>query len=253
MAGGTGGGIGEGQSREASGDRPFFGYDGAMKILVIEDDAQAAAYLVKGLKESGHVVDHVADGKDGLFMAGSENYDVLIVDRMLPGRDGLAIVEILRGAGTQTPVLFLSALGSVDDRVRGLRAGGDDYLTKPYAFSELLARVEALGRRKSAAEVTTTKLQVGDLEMDLLARKVRRGAKQIDLLPREFRLLEYLMRHAGNVVTRTMLLENVWDYHFDPQTNVIDVHVARLRQKIDRDFPTPMIHTVRGAGYCLRA
>jgi len=253
MSGGAGGGFGGGRPREESGDRPFFGYDGAMKILVIEDDAQAAAYLVKGLKESGHVVDHVADGKDGLFMAGSENYDVLIVDRMLPGRDGLAIVEILRGAGTDTPVLFLSALGSVDDRVRGLRAGGDDYLTKPYAFSELLARVEALGRRKSAAAVTTTKLQVGDLEMDLLARKVKRGGKQIDLLPREFRLLEYLMRHEGNVVTRTMLLENVWDYHFDPQTNVIDVHVARLRQKIDREFPTPMIHTVRGAGYCLRA
>ncbi len=250
--GNAGGGFGGGRPREESGDRPFFGYDGAMKILVIEDDAQAAAYLVKGLKESGHVVDHAADGKDGLFMAGSENYDVLIVDRMLPGRDGLAIVEILRGAGTETPVLFLSALGSVDDRVRGLRAGGDDYLTKPYAFSELLARVEALGRRKSAA-VTTTRLQVGDLEMDLLARKVKRAGKQIDLLPREFRLLEYLMRHEGNVVTRTMLLENVWDYHFDPQTNVIDVHVARLRQKIDREFPTPMIHTVRGAGYCLRA
>jgi len=239
-------------ARDDPGGRPYFGYDGGMKILVIEDDAQAAAYMIKGLKESGHVVDHAADGKDGLFMAGSENYDVLIVDRMLPGRDGLSVVEILRGAGTTTPVLFLSALGSVDDRVRGLRAGGDDYLTKPYAFSELLARVEALGRRKSAP-AAITKLQVGDLEMDLLARKVRRGAKQIELLPREFRLLEYLMRHAGNVVTRTMLLENVWDYHFDPQTNVIDVHVARLRQKIDRDFPTPMIHTVRGAGYCLRA
>lgn len=235
------------------GERSSIGYDGGMKILVIEDDAQAAAYMVKGLRESGHVVDHSADGKEGLFMAGSETYDVLIVDRLLPGRDGLSLVEILRGAGTETPVLFLSALGSVDDRVRGLRAGGDDYLTKPYAFSELLARVEALGRRKSAGAAATTRLQVGDLEMDLLARRVRRGARQIDLLPREFRLLEYLMRHAGNVVTRTMLLENVWDYHFDPQTNVIDVHVARLRQKIDRDFPTPMIHTVRGAGYTLRA
>lgn len=235
------------------GERAPIGYDGGMKILVIEDDAQAAAYMVKGLRESGHVVDHAADGKDGLFMAGSETYDVLIVDRLLPGRDGLSLVEILRGAGTDTPVLFLSALGSVDDRVRGLRAGGDDYLTKPYAFSELLARVEALGRRKSAGAAATTRLQVGDLEMDLLARRVRRGTRQIDLLPREFRLLEYLMRHAGNVVTRTMLLESVWDYHFDPQTNVIDVHVARLRQKIDRDFPTPMIHTVRGAGYTLRA
>jgi len=223
-----------------------------MKILVIEDDSQAAAYMIKGLKESGHVVDHAADGREGLFMAGSEHYDVLIVDRMLPGRDGLSDVEVLRATGTSTPVLFLSALGSVDDRVRGLRAGGDDYLTKPYAFSELLARVEALGRRK-IAEAPVTKLQVGDLEMDLLARKVRRGNRTIDLLPREFRLLEYLMRHSGNVVTRTMLLEHVWDYHFDPQTNVIDVHIARLRQKIDRDFPTPMIQTVRGAGYCLRA
>src|SRR3954468_3250674 len=171
MSGGMGGEFGEGRPREESGDRPFFGYDGAMKILVIEDDAQAAAYLVKGLKESGHVVDHAADGKDGLFMAGSENYDVLIVDRMLPGRDGLSLVEILRGAGTETPVLFLSALGSVDDRAKGLRAGGDASLTKPYALSERLARVEALGRRKSAA-VATPKLLVGDLEMDLLARKV---------------------------------------------------------------------------------
>jgi two-component system OmpR family response regulator len=224
----------------------------AMKILVIEDDAQAAAYMVKGLKESGHVVDHAPDGREGLFLSGSEHYDVLIVDRMLPGRDGLSIVEVLRATGNDTPVLFLSALGSVDDRVRGLRAGGDDYLTKPYAFSELLARVEALGRRKTAA-APVTRIQVGGLEMDLLARKVWRDGKAIDLLPREFRLLEYLMRHAGNVVTRTMLLENVWDYHFDPQTNVIDVHIARLRQKIDRDFATPMIQTVRGAGYSLRA
>ncbi|MDR3514417.1 MAG: response regulator transcription factor [Azospirillaceae bacterium] len=223
-----------------------------MKILVIEDDNQAAAYMVKGLKESGHVVDHAPDGKDGLFLAGSEHYDVLIVDRMLPGRDGLSLVELLRAAGNHTPVLFLSALGSVDDRVRGLRAGGDDYLTKPYAFAELLARVEVLGRRQTSSG-PVTRLDVGDLEMDLLSRSVRRAGKPIDLLPREFRLLEYLMRHAGNVVTRTMLLESVWDYHFDPQTNVIDVHVARLRQKIDRDFPTPLIHTVRGAGYCLRA
>jgi two-component system OmpR family response regulator len=224
-----------------------------MRILVIEDDAEAAAFLVKGLTESGHVVDHAADGKDGLFMAGAENYDVLIVDRMLPGRDGLSLVGVLRATGNQTPALILSALGSVDDRVQGLRAGGDDYLTKPYAFSELLARIEALGRRRSAGPAVRTRLEVGDLEMDLLARTVRRAGRPVELLPREFKLLEYLMRHAGSVVTRTMLLENVWDYHFDPQTNVIDVHVARLRQKIDRDFPTPMIHTVRGVGYVLRA
>lgn len=223
-----------------------------MKILVIEDDKQAAAYMVKGLKESGHVVDHAADGTQGLFLAGSEFYDVMVVDRMLPGRDGLSLIEVLRAAGNQTPILILSALGSVDDRVRGLRAGGDDYLTKPYAFTELVARIDALGRR-SAGTAPDTKLEIADLEMDLLARTVRRGSKPIDLLPREFKLLEYLLRHAGSVVTRTMLLENVWDYHFDPQTNVIDVHIARLRQKIDRDFTPPLIHTVRGAGYCLRA
>src|SRR5690349_11899758 len=224
----------------------------AMKLLIVEDDREAAAYVVKAFAEAGHVADHAADGVDGYELATGQTYDVLVVDRMLPKLDGLSLIGRLRAEGAKTPVLILSALGQVDDRVRGLRAGGDDYLTKPYAFSELLARVEVLGRRKAAA-APTTRLQVGDLEMDLLARKVRRDAKQIDLLPREFRLLEYLMRHAGNVVTRTMLLENVWDYHFDPQTNVIDVHVARLRQKIDRDFPTPMIHTVRGAGYCLRA
>lgn len=223
-----------------------------MKLLVIEDDREAAAYMVKGLKESGHVVDHAADGTQGLFMAGSEKYDVLIVDRMLPGRDGLSLIEVLRATGITTPILILSALGSVDDRVRGLRSGGDDYLTKPYAFSELLARVEALGRR-AAANAPATRLEVGDLVMDLLTRTVRRAGKPIDLLPREFQLLEYLMRHAGSVVTRTMLLEGVWDYHFDPQTNVIDVHIARLRQKVDRDFDPPMIHTIRGAGYCLRA
>lgn len=223
-----------------------------MKILVIEDDQQAASYLAKGLKEAGHVVDVAHDGKDGLFLAGAEHYDVLIVDRMLPGRDGLSLVEILRATGNDTPVLFLSALGSVDDRVQGLRAGGDDYLTKPYAFSELLARIEVLVRRRGAA-VPQTRLSVGDLELDLLSRTVRRAGKSIELLPREFALLEYLMRNAGSVVTRTMMLENVWDYHFDPQTNVIDVHIARLRQKIDKDFPVPLIHTVRGAGYCLRA
>lgn len=222
-----------------------------MKVLVIEDDRQAAAYLAKGLKEAGHVVDVANDGKEGLFLAGAEFYDVLIVDRMLPGRDGLSLVEILRATGNDTPVLFLSALGSVDDRVKGLRAGGDDYLTKPFAFSELLARIEVLARRRGGA-APQTRLSVGDLEMDLLARTVKRAGRPIELLPREFALLEYLMRNAGSVVTRTMMLENVWDYHFDPQTNVIDVHIARLRQKIDKDFPSPLIHTVRGAGYSLR-
>ena len=223
-----------------------------MKILVIEDDQQAASYLAKGLKEAGHVVDVANDGKEGLFLAGSEHYDVMTVDRRRPGRDGLSLVEILRATGNDTPVLFLSALGSVDDRVKGLKAGGDDYLTKPFAFSELLARIEVLVRRRSAAQ-PQTRLTVADLELDLLSRTVRRSGKTIDLLPREFALLEYLMRNAGSVVTRTMMLENVWDYHFDPQTNVIDVHIARLRQKIDKDFPTPLIHTVRGAGYSLRA
>ncbi|WP_264656838.1 winged helix-turn-helix domain-containing protein [Azospirillum canadense] len=223
-----------------------------MKVLVIEDDQQAASYLAKGLKEAGHVVDTANDGKEGLFLAGAEHYDVMVVDRMLPGRDGLSLVEILRATGNDTPVLFLSALGSVDDRVKGLKAGGDDYLTKPFAFSELLARIEVLVRRRTAAQ-PQTKLTVGDLELDLLSRTVKRAGKPIDLLPREFALLEYLMRNAGSVVTRTMMLENVWDYHFDPQTNVIDVHIARLRQKIDKDFPTPLIHTVRGAGYSLRA
>ncbi len=222
-----------------------------MKILVIEDDRQAASYLAKGLKEAGHVVDVANDGKEGLFLAGAEHYDVMIVDRMLPGRDGLSLVQVLRAAGNDTPVLFLSALGSVDDRVKGLKAGGDDYLTKPFAFSELLARIEVLVRRRGAAQ-PQTRLVVGDLELDLLSRNVKRAGKTIDLLPREFSLLEYLMRNAGSVVTRTMMLENVWDYHFDPQTNVIDVHIARLRQKIDKDFPTPLIHTVRGAGYSLR-
>ncbi|MFS2009862.1 winged helix-turn-helix domain-containing protein [Azospirillum sp. CT11-132] len=223
-----------------------------MKILVIEDDRQAASYLAKGLKEAGHVVDVANDGKEGLFLAGAEHYDVMVVDRMLPGRDGLSLVQVLRAAGNDTPVLFLSALGSVDDRVKGLKAGGDDYLTKPFAFSELLARIEVLVRRRGAGQ-PQTRLSVGDLELDLLSRSVKRAGKAIDLLPREFSLLEYLMRNAGSVVTRTMMLENVWDYHFDPQTNVIDVHIARLRQKIDKDFPTPLIHTVRGAGYSLRA
>ncbi|CCG39947.1 response regulator transcription factor [Magnetospirillum molischianum] len=223
-----------------------------MRILVIEDDTEAAAYMAKGLREAGHVVDLAATGTDGLFMATSERWDAMIVDRMLPGLDGLAIIQAIRASGNVTPVLVLSALGKVDDRVRGLKAGGDDYLVKPYAFAELLARIEALSRRVSAAQ-PETRLKVEDLEMDLLARCVTRGGQLIDLQPREFRLLEYLLRHAGQVVTRTMLLENVWEYHFDPQTNLIDVHISRLRQKVDKDFDLPLIHTVRGAGYTLRA
>jgi two-component system OmpR family response regulator len=223
-----------------------------MRILLIEDDQEAAAYLAKGMKEAGHTIDHAANGTDGLFLATSERYDAMIVDRMLPGLDGLAIIQTLRNSANVTPVLILSALGKVDDRVRGLKAGGDDYLVKPYAFAELLARIEALGRRGTANQIET-RLKVEDLEMDLLARSVSRAGHDIDLQPREFRLLEYLMRHAGQVVTRTMLLENVWEYHFDPQTNLIDVHISRLRQKVDKDFDQPLIHTVRGAGYSLRA
>ena len=224
--------------------------DTAMRVLVIEDDKDAADYLVKGLRESGYTVDHAAEGRDGLFHALSEPYDVMIVDRMLPGPDGLSIVESVRKSGIATPVLFLSALGEVEDRVAGLKAGGDDYLAKPFAFSELLARIEALLRR-SGTVPDNTFFKVGDLEMDLLARKVTRQGKRVYLHPREFRLLEYLMRHAGQVVTRTMLLENVWEYHFDPQTNVIDVHISRLRQKIDKPFEKPILQTVRGAGYKL--
>ncbi len=223
-----------------------------MRVLVIEDDADTAAYIRKGLKEQGHVVDHAQDGKEGLFMALEQSYDVTIVDRMLPGLDGLSIIQTLRTSGNTTPVLILSALGEVDDRVQGLRAGGDDYLVKPFAFSELLARLEALVRRADT-EAAETSLRVGDLQLDLLTRVVKRAGQVIELQPREFRLLEYLMRHAGQVVTRTMLLENVWDYHFDPQTNVIDVHVSRLRRKIDKEFGQPLLHTIRGAGYTLRA
>ncbi len=224
-----------------------------MKILVIEDDREVADYIAKGLREGGHVVDHAGNGRDGLFLAASESYDALIVDRMLPGGiDGLGIIEALRRTGNRTPILILSALAQVDERVRGLKAGGDDYLTKPFAFAELMARLEALQRRGQAPEAVT-RLSVADLEMDLLARGVRRAGKAIELQPREFRLLEHLMRHAGQVVTRTMLLESVWDYHFDPQTNVIDVHISRLRQKIDRGFDRPLLHTIRNAGYMLRA
>ncbi len=224
-----------------------------MRILVVEDDKDVAAFVLKGLREAGHVAEHADNGRDGLFLAASEAFDAIVLDRMLPGGvDGLRLLETLRAQQNQTPVLFLSAMAQVDDRVRGLQAGGDDYLTKPFAFAELLARVEALARR-GKGEGPTTKLTTGDLEMDLLSRGVRRAGQKIDLQPREFRLLEYLMRHAGQVVTRTMLLEGVWDYHFDPQTNVIDVHVSRLRQKIDKPFASSLIHTVRNAGYMLRA
>ena len=222
-----------------------------MRILVVEDDHDVAAYLVKGLKEHGYTVDHAEDGKNGLFLATSEDYDVMVIDRMLPELDGLVIVKSVRGLGKTTPMLVLSTLGEVDDRVEGLRAGGDDYLTKPFAFSELLARLEALLRRATASATTETELHVGDLELDLLARVARRAGQAIDLQPREFRLLEYLIRNAGQVVTRTMLLEHVWDYHFDPQTNVIDVHISRLRGKIDKAYDKPLLHTVRGAGYMI--
>lgn len=221
-----------------------------MRILLIEDDQEAAGYLVRALKESGHVTDHAVDGEDGLGLALQEQYDVLIVDRMLPRRDGLSVISALRQANNHTPALILSALGAVDDRVVGLRAGGDDYLAKPYAFSELLARVEVLARRQ-APEAGDTLFKVADLELDRLSHAVRRKGSVIVLQPREFRLLEYLMRHRGQVVTRTMLLENVWDYHFDPQTNVIDVHISRLRAKIDKGFDVPLLHTIRGAGYMI--
>lgn len=225
-----------------------------MRVLLIEDDKELSDYVAKGLREQGHTVEASYDGKDGLFLATTEKFDLLVVDRMLPKLDGLTIVKTLRGANSKVPVLILSALGEVDDRVIGLKAGGDDYLVKPFAFSELLARMDALKRRYDAeAEQPTTKLKVGDLEMDLLSRKVTRGGKKIDLQSREFKLLEYLVRHQGQVVTRTMLLENVWNYHFDPQTNVIDVHISRLRSKIDKEFDTPLIHTVRGAGYIVEA
>ncbi len=222
-----------------------------MRILVVEDDEVAADYVRKGLMEAGHVVDLAGDGELGLEMAKAADYDALVLDRMLPKRDGLSLLTALRDDGDKTPVLILSALGEVDHRVEGLRAGGDDYLAKPYSFTELLARVEAIGRRVDPSAVTT-KLKAGDIEMDLLARTVKREGQKILLQPREFRLLECLMRHAGKVVTRTMLLEKVWDYHFDPQTNVIDVHISRLRAKIDKEFDVPMLHTVRGAGYRLQ-
>ena len=223
----------------------------AMRVLVVEDDRETAQFLQKSLKENGHTADLAADGEAGLGLATDGAYDVLIVDRMLPRLDGLSVIKSLRAEGNRTPVLILSALGEVDDRVKGLRAGGDDYLTKPYAYSELLARVEALGRR-TAPEEQQTRIAVGDLVLDRLSHRVTRSGEHILLQPREYRLLEYLMQHAGQVVTRTMLLEHVWDYHFDPQTNVIDVHVSRLRAKIDKNFDKPLLHTVRGAGYTIR-
>jgi two-component system, OmpR family, response regulator len=222
-----------------------------MRLLIIEDDRDAADYLVKAFREVGHVADQAADGEEGLALALDGTYDVLIVDRMLPRRDGLSVIGTLRAKNVKSPALILSALGQVDDRVKGLRAGGDDYLAKPYSFAELLARVEALTRRPGARGEETV-YRVGDLELDRLSHRVMRGKEEIVLQPREFRLLEYLMKHAGQVVTRTMLLENVWDYHFDPQTNVIDVHISRLRSKIDKGFTQPLLHTVRGAGYMIR-
>ena len=223
-----------------------------MRILVIEDDRDAASWLVKGLKESGHVVDLATDGEQGLNLALEAVHDVLIVDRMLPKLDGLSVIQQVRAADLKTPVLILSALSDVDERVKGLRAGGDDYLAKPYAFAELLARVEGLGSRV-LLDAKDSKLKALDLELDVLTRNVTRAGKTILLQPREFKLLEYLVRNAGHIVTRTMLLENVWDYHFDPQTNVIDVHVSRLRGKIDKGFAEPLLQTVRGAGYMIRA
>ncbi|MEJ2161533.1 MAG: response regulator transcription factor [Chromatiales bacterium] len=222
-----------------------------MRVLVIEDDQDVASYIGKGLREAGHTSDHAANGKDGLFMAASESYDAMIVDRMLPGLDGLSIIRTLRASDNRTPALILSALGEVDDRVAGLQAGGDDYLVKPFAFSELVARLEALVRRAHPETTDATTLTIADLEIDLLKREVRRGGRLLEIKPTEFRLLEYLMRHRGQVVTRTMLLEGVWDYHFDPQTNVIDVHISRLRSKIDKGFERPLLHTIRGAGYKL--
>lgn len=223
-----------------------------MRILIIEDDTAAAAAMARGLQDAGHETVHAEDGEAGLKAAQSGDYDVMVVDRMMPKLTGVQVVEALRREGDQTPVLFLSALGEVGDRVDGLKAGADDYLVKPYAFAELIARVEALARRRETGSVATT-LKVGDLEMDLIGRTVHRAGQEIDLQPREFQLLEYLMRNANQSVTRTMLLEKVWEYHFDPQTNVIDVHISRLRSKIDKGFPRAMLQTVRGAGYRLEA
>ena len=224
-----------------------------MRVLIVEDDKEVSAYIAKGMKEAGHTADIADNGKDGLFLATTEEYDVIILDRMLPGLDGVKISKTIRGAGSNTPILFLSAMGEVDDRVTGLRSGGDDYLVKPFAFSELLARAEILGRRGTQAREDTAHsvLTAGDLSLDLMSRKVTRGDVEIELQSREFKLLEYLLQHKGQVITRTMLMEHVWDYHFDPQTNVIDVHISRLRGKIDKGFETQIIRTVRGAGYII--
>ncbi|MFP4312872.1 MAG: winged helix-turn-helix domain-containing protein [Alphaproteobacteria bacterium] len=223
-----------------------------MRILVVEDDKDVSAYIAKGMKEAGHTVDTADNGKDGLFLVTTEDYDAVIIDRMLPELDGLTLIKTMRGAGNKTPALILSALGEIDDRVQGLRSGGDDYLVKPFAFAELLARIEVLSRRQDNAQPSSDSvLKAADLSLDLLSRKVRRGGKEIDIQTTEFRLLEYMLRHKGQVVTRTMLLEHVWDYHFDPQTNVIDVHISRLRSKIDKDFKKKIIRTVRGAGYII--
>ncbi|MCC7252294.1 response regulator transcription factor [Hyphomicrobium sp.] len=221
-----------------------------MRVLLIEDDPDTSGYVVKGLEEEGHTVDHLCDGRDGLARAMAEDYDVLIVDRMLPGQEGLSIVKALRKAGCKVPILFLTALGGVDDRVDGLDAGGDDYLVKPFSFSELLARLNALARRPHL-KGEETRLKVSDLALDLISRKVTRAGTEIDLQPREFRLLEVLMRNKGRVVTRTMLLERVWSFHFDPKTSVVETHISRLRTKIDKPFTTELIHTIRGAGYSL--
>ena len=223
-----------------------------MRALIIEDDDVVAKFIAKGLRQHGYLVDVARDGRDGLYHALEQAYDVMVVDRMLPGLDGLAVLKTVRSAGDTTPILILSALAEVDNRVEGLRAGGDDYLTKPFAFSELIARLEALQRRPRSGVATDTVYRAGELELDPRRRAVTRAGEPIRLLPREFALLEYLMRHRGQVVTRTMLLENVWDYHFDPQTNVVDVHVSRLRAKVDRPFSDPLIETVRGVGYRLR-
>jgi two-component system OmpR family response regulator len=222
-----------------------------MRVLVVEDDKDVAHYIIKGLNEAGHTTDHASEGKQGLFLATTEHYDVMILDRMLPNVDGTTIINTMRACDIQIPVLFLSAKNKVEDRVTGLRSGADDYLTKPFAFEELLARIELLALRKQPLAQQSTTLESADLCVDLLARTVKRGDDNIELQAREFRLLEYLLRNKGRVVTRTMLLENVWDYNFDPQTNLIDVHISRLRQKIDKDFSTPLIETVRGAGYRL--
>lgn len=253
------------QNRAAAGGERFFydrpdrilaAYDrygtNPMRILIVEDDRDTGEHIKRGLEECGYGADLASNGPDGLVMALDGNYNVVIVDRMLPGLEGLELIRKMREAENMTPVLILSALGDVDDRVKGLRAGGDDYLTKPFAFAELQARVEALSRRKDQ-DTTITELEISDLYLNRLTREVRRGGQKINLQPREYRLLEYLMRNSGQVVTRTMLLENVWDYHFDPQTNIIDVHVSRLRGKIDKGFDKPLLHTVRGAGYMLKA